>query len=198
MSLDQSQFEDFVRAHNPLMVTKADSPARWHGSKDAIKKYEENPYAHPWTVGAWEGWKAATAASEKRIKELEQLLAQEQLNVLSRAYDDSKKWIEKTFDSNRQTGRTTKQMLAAPQNAVYVWCNDWMKYPHKLAMSIGRGDLRVVGKRWLQSHSWRGLQFSGLVVDHDTRLTQQELDAIHEICIRSSLAYPALLFHQLP
>lgn len=113
MSLVQSQFEDFVRAHNPLMITKADSPALWHGSKDAIKKYEENPYAHPWTVGAWEGWKAATAASEKRIKELEQLLAQEQSKTVH-------SWSDRTLDSNRQTGRTTKQMLEAPQNAAQI------------------------------------------------------------------------------
>lgn len=187
----QTAFEDFVRAHNPLMVTKADSPARWHGSKDAIKKYEENPYAHPWTVGAWEGWKAATAASEKRIKELEQLLAQEQSKTVH-------SWSDHTLDSNRQTGRTTKQMLEAPQNAVYVWCNDRTEYPHKLALTMGRGDLRVVPKRWLQSHSWRGCQLDGLVVDHDTRLTREDVDAIYEICIRSSLTHPALLPHQLP
>ena len=45
----------------------------------------------------------------------------------------------------RQTGRTTRQMKAAPNEATYVWCNQHTDYAKHLARSLGRIDLRIVG-----------------------------------------------------
>ena len=66
----------------------------------------------------------------------------------------------------RQTGRTAQQMLDAPQNAVYVWCNGRLKYPRHLAQELGRDDLQIVSPGWLESNRWIGLRPTGLVLDH--------------------------------
>jgi len=63
-------------------------------------------------------------------------------------------------------GETSRQMAAAPRGAVYVWCNHHLDYPVDLAMQLGRGDLRVVPPSWLEEGRWRGLELTGLVVDH--------------------------------
>ena len=66
----------------------------------------------------------------------------------------------------RQTGRTAQQMLDAPQNAVYVWCNDRLEYPRHLASNLYRHDLRIVGPSWLEHDGYMGLSFTSVVLDH--------------------------------
>jgi hypothetical protein len=69
-------------------------------------------------------------------------------------------------DKLRQTGRTTKQMLAAPPGAVYVWCNTSLGYPRNLARALCRHDLVVVGPNWLNT-SMRGMSpDTHVVFDH--------------------------------
>jgi hypothetical protein len=59
-----------------------------------------------------------------------------------------------------QTGRTTKQMLKAPQRAIYVWPNHDLEYPKQLAKTLNRTDLIIVGPSWLQdSTSFRGKSY---------------------------------------
>lgn len=65
--------------------------------------------------------------------------------------------------------RTTKQMIAAPKDSVFVWLNCDLAYPRDLAKSLGREDLVIVPPQWL-SDGWRGRELSGLVVDHSLRL----------------------------
>jgi hypothetical protein len=65
----------------------------------------------------------------------------------------------------RGSGRTTKQMHEAPKNSVFVWANADLHYPKKLAEKLGRTDLKIVGPNWLLN-GWRGVQLSGLVIDH--------------------------------
>jgi len=70
----------------------------------------------------------------------------------------------------RQTGRTTQQMQAAPQGAVFVWCNSHVDYPIALARALGRGDLAVYPLAWLEPINVIGRNLSGLVLDHATPL----------------------------
>ena len=65
----------------------------------------------------------------------------------------------------RGSGRTTKQMQEAPQNSIFVWVHHDLHYPKKLAEKIGRNDLKIVSPNWLLN-GWRGVQLSGLVIDH--------------------------------
>lgn len=47
-------------------------------------------------------------------------------------------------DEQRGTGQTTRQMLEAPPNAAYVWCNWRLHYPTTLARFLGRTDLKII------------------------------------------------------
>ena len=45
----------------------------------------------------------------------------------------------------RGSGQTSEQMKSAPRDAVFVWCNDGLRYPTDLARHLGREDLKIVG-----------------------------------------------------
>ncbi len=51
----QEEFEEWVGS--PYMLRKSDSPALWGASKNTVKAWEDNPYEHPHTRGAYEAWK---------------------------------------------------------------------------------------------------------------------------------------------
>lgn len=87
----------------------------------------------------------------------------------------------------RQTGETTRQMESAPKAAVFVWCNGALSYPKDLAQKLGRTDLKIVGPDWLTNGYWRGLELTGLVVDHATNFTGKLMDARCEALTRVRL-----------
>lgn len=46
------------------------------------------------------------------------------------------------FRKTNQSGRTSSQLKAAPQNAVYIWpCNASLFYPKELAKTLNRTDI---------------------------------------------------------
>jgi hypothetical protein len=72
-------------------------------------------------------------------------------------------------DPNKQSGRTTQQMLDAPPNAIYVWCNSLPEYPKKLARQLNRPDIKVVSAAWvLREENWKGFERDThhVVLDH--------------------------------
>lgn len=75
-------------------------------------------------------------------------------------------------------GITTQQMKAAPKGAIFVWVNGYLECPRFLARKIDRGDLQIVAPTWLLDCRWRGLELTGVVVDHAARLTGQERDRL--------------------
>lgn len=77
----------------------------------------------------------------------------------------------------RQSGMTTLQMREAPQGAVYVWPNEVLGYPKRLARDIGRDDLQIVSPWWLRAAMWQGMRLSGIVLDHATELTSSLWDS---------------------
>lgn len=70
----------------------------------------------------------------------------------------------------RGTGITTRQIQNAPQGAIYIWVSSDIYYPKHLARHLGREDLEIVGKNWLYGVKWHGREFTGVVVDHATRV----------------------------
>ena len=68
-------------------------------------------------------------------------------------------------EAARQTGRTTRQMKAAPNESTYIWCNQHTDYPKRLARSLGRLDLRIVGPGELMADRVRGRR-EKVVIDH--------------------------------
>ena len=88
----------------------------------------------------------------------------------------------------RGTEETTRQMKAAPQGAIFVWCNGQLSYPKSLAQKIGRGDLEIVSPSWLGGHvENEGEELSGVILDHAADLTGKQRDGLKEarLCIRS-------------
>jgi len=67
---------------------------------------------------------------------------------------------------DRQSGQTTKQMMAAPRYSIYIWPNNNLLYPKSLAKKIGRDDLSIVAPSWLDHH-WRGTSVE-ISIDHAT------------------------------
>lgn len=79
------------------------------------------------------------------------------------------------IDALRGTGRTVRQMLDAPQGAVFVSHHaSACGYDIELAEKHGRPDLKIVAPGWLSGGAWRGRMFSGIVVDHDAYLSAGE------------------------
>lgn len=65
---------------------------------------------------------------------------------------------------HRGDGTTTKQIKASPIHARYVTPN--IDYTSHLALSLGRGDLKMEPMSFFENHRWRGLRKSQVVVDH--------------------------------
>jgi hypothetical protein len=79
---------------------------------------------------------------------------------------------------DRQTGKTTRQMRAAPKGAVFIWCNAQLDYPRILAKRIGREDLRIKSPTWLE-RAYLGHEYLFIVVDHAARLTGRQYEGYY-------------------
>jgi len=83
------------------------------------------------------------------------------------------------IDVDRGTGRTKRQMVGAPQNAVFVWCNGALSYPKDLARSIGRGDLRIAPPSYLNEPGNHASRLTtALVVDHAAQLSDRQRETL--------------------
>lgn len=86
--------------------------------------------------------------------------------------------------SDRQTGRTTRQMNDAPLGAVFVWCNSRTSYPMALAKTLGRDDLVVRPLSWLERRNVMGRTFPGVVVDHAAQCDPEAYEALNYLRTR--------------
>lgn len=79
----------------------------------------------------------------------------------------------------RYSGRTTRQIVNAPLNTVYVWVNGYFHCPELIARKYGRVDIVFVRPSWLRHANLRG--YAGeIVIDHAVSLTGVEWDAYSE------------------
>ena len=70
-------------------------------------------------------------------------------------------------ETGRGTGRTTRQMENAPNEAIFIWCNQHLDYPKRLARELGREDLQIYSPGVLSdAHRFAGMEISGVVIDH--------------------------------
>ena len=84
----------------------------------------------------------------------------------------------------RKPGRTTNQMLSAPKGALYIWCNSNLEYPHRLALALGRSDLRIVRPSYTEDDRFLGRTFPAVVVDHNTTFTDRQWDGFDDLLTR--------------
>jgi hypothetical protein len=89
-----------------------------------------------------------------------------------------------TMSDIRGSGRTARQMQAAPPKAVFVWCNGQHYYPRALARHLGRSDIRIVSPSWVGSGRSLGCADT-IVVDHAAVLSARQHD---EVCIINDYA----------
>ena len=66
----------------------------------------------------------------------------------------------------RGTGETTRQMQVLPIGGLFIWCNQQLDYPKRLAWSIGRDDIEVVSPMYVLDQRWRGMVYTGVAIDH--------------------------------
>lgn len=85
------------------------------------------------------------------------------------------------IDPDRGTGRTTRQMEAAPKGALFVFAGgaNARDYNRSLARKLGRDDLRILSPTEFEQHSihrLRGIELTGIEIDHAVDLTQEQVD----------------------
>lgn len=85
--------------------------------------------------------------------------------------------------SGRGSRRTTAAMLSAPMGCVFIWCNDRLEYPKRLAKSLGRSDLKIVSPFWLEN-GWKGERFTGIVADHHLELGEKRRELFRLAILR--------------
>jgi hypothetical protein len=77
-------------------------------------------------------------------------------------------------DQDRGTGRTTRQMQTAPQDAAFVWHDGRLDYPRDLAKALGRPDLIILSPSDFDAGRQRGKVFTGVVIDHWAKLSHEQ------------------------
>lgn len=95
-------------------------------------------------------------------------------------------------DEFRGCGRTTDQMLGAPEGAIYIVAREpevW--YAQNLLRYLQRPDLIIKTIGYATGESWRGRRLTGVVVDHYVKrgypLSHRELCALAQLrmCARA-------------
>ena len=66
---EQEKFEKWAKSRSSFYLDRRDHPARWNGSPDEIKRWEDNPYSYAWTSGAWEAWKYQVSSAQEPRQE---------------------------------------------------------------------------------------------------------------------------------
>jgi len=78
-------------------------------------------------------------------------------------------------DEERGTGRTAALMRDTPRDAVFiVGFRNVVDYARRLAEKLQRDDLKIVPAEWLEQRNWMGREFTGIVLDHDVRLSDRQ------------------------
>lgn len=76
-------------------------------------------------------------------------------------------------DPQRQSGRTTRQMLAAPAAAAFIWPNNKLDYPRQLSRHLQREDLNVFPPEDVLRIGDK--RATDIVVDHAASLTAEQM-----------------------
>lgn len=84
------------------------------------------------------------------------------------------------IDGDRGTGRTRRQLLAAPNRSMFVWCSEDIWYPRMLAHDIGRTDILIIAPSRLECPpTFQGIRFASVVLDHAAQLTPRQQYGLH-------------------
>ena len=88
-------------------------------------------------------------------------------------------------DDTRQIGRTTHQIINAPQGAIFVWpFLTSLNYPKEIARKQGRDDLEIIAECQFRESKVMGRRDVDCVIDHATRLSAEGGRALRCIAYR--------------
>lgn len=129
--------------------------------------------------------------------QLEGLLREAVKIIHCHARNTDKDWLRRARDVLRGPGRkaeiaspgravgaTNVAMLEAPIGAVFIWADNELAYPRKLASKLSREDLEIVGPEWLANRRWTGRDLNDIVVDPAAELSADELTSLLNAQIR--------------
>lgn len=75
--------------------------------------------------------------------------------------------------------KTQEQMLAAPRGALFIWWEDNLWEPRKLAERIKRSDLVIVGPAVFNNKGYRLRgNYVPVILDHSTVLSAEHQDVL--------------------
>lgn len=78
----------------------------------------------------------------------------------------------------RCTGRSTRQMQAAPRNALYLVNREQMRYARDLAHKHGRDDLKIAdANQFFRDNHYKGVT-DPVIVDHCLDLSREEFTVL--------------------
>lgn len=81
----------------------------------------------------------------------------------------------------RNLGTTSAQMKAAPPNAHFVWCNNYIGYVRHLAKHLGREDLKLEKLSQFNKSRFAGKYPIDVVIDHAARLSTEQRQLLNVI-----------------
>lgn len=89
-------------------------------------------------------------------------------------------------DTERQTGRTTRQMLAAAIGSLYICVNlaSARTYDRALAHKLNRKDLILTAPELLDR--FLGLPYPAVIIDHAAELDQRQRETVDRITITTT------------
>jgi len=83
------------------------------------------------------------------------------------------------MNENRQTGRTTRQIIDAPKNAIYVWpFRSSIIYAKRIAREYGREDLEIIPECLFRPYKIQSRRGVSVVIDHATELSREGWEAM--------------------
>lgn len=84
------------------------------------------------------------------------------------------------MNDTRGTGRTSHQLINAPPNAIFIWCNTRTDYPRKLAAELNRRDIKIVSPGWIEGIGPYGINFNDVVIDH---MAEEMMNKNQKLCL---------------
>jgi hypothetical protein len=95
--------------------------------------------------------------------------------------------MKKSQKEPARNGRTTRQMVEAPEGAFFVWVNHQLGYPQHLAYHLGRRDLKVVSPGWVDGVRQQGMHRESVVVDHACELSMAQEQYLGRMAVQEQI-----------
>jgi hypothetical protein len=83
-------------------------------------------------------------------------------------------WTPPPDRKERGTGRTTRQILEAPRDAIFVCPNVEVGYSQRIAHRVGRPDIKFVPPNWIGERLVSHGGGKPVVLDHATQLSESQ------------------------